>query len=217
MVHLDSLPVVAARIATALDFLIEALDAAVESAFADHERQGYDPADDPALVCGMVRRFVRERAKPMFPDLAEQNGNMSPVHLDLGPYKLKMVHARDGDLPPARTETRRQFYAANDSPPLVLNVFPPDGLVILDANVVEANTLVLVWDAKDSILSQATLYRPSFADFPGEQMNLLTPMVTADDLDIGRSDREAERQATGTDDGDDFTDGGASAESDDEP
>jgi hypothetical protein len=149
-----------------------------------------------------VRRHVREQVRPYFPTMS-QAAPMSPLHLDLGPYHLKVLHAEDGSLPYPKTAARERFYALNELGLFALNVFPPDQLYVLDddAESFMEGSLVLIWDSEGPELTQATLIRPS-RHGAKDSLDLLTPVGVADDLDEIRVEGDADQaRQTGTGDG----------------
>lgn len=182
----EPLQVVAERIHGALGILFGALEAAVAEISVEHERRGYDPDDDKGFFSHAVRRSVRSRVLPVFPELEQESGNMSPVFVTAGPYQLRMVHARDGGVPPASSDARRRYYAANDEPELLLNVFPPDDIVAIDSTLegVNSNCLLAIWDSVGAEVSQFTLVRPH-GNTSHELLALLVSAVEInDDLDM---------------------------------
>ena len=181
---LTPLNVVAERIRPALDLLLDALRDALLDVTTDHETKGYDPADDPSLFNSQVRRAVCERIGPV-KDNTKPTSNMSPVRLPLGPYDLRMVHAEDGTPPTPRTEKRKEYYSFNDQCTFALNVFAPDGLVVIEDGVtqVDENTLLLVWDSAGAHLTHAELHRPSLLH-RGDSLGLLKPVAVEDDIEI---------------------------------
>jgi hypothetical protein len=202
-----SLEAIARRIAPALNLLLEYLSEAVEKTMTDSVRDGYDSTDDKAHFNGNVRRAVRERLKPHFPTMPKR-AVMSPLHLDLGPYQLKVLHAQDGELPRPQTDARRLFYAINTSGLLTFNVYPPDEMISLEEGEDQfaEGALVLIWDSEGTDLTLAALYQPTPND-AGPHIDLLAlaeaEEVTDDFSGIGRRDDEerGEDAATGTEGG----------------
>ena len=203
MTEHDSIDLIAERITPALTLVLNALVEALPTAIAACEALDYVPSEDRSLLNNLVRRDVRERLKPMFEGLAHGNANMSPVHLPLGPYQARLVHAREGGVPPAASQARIDYYAANDQPSLALNVFPPDSVVVIEEEVEAVNeyTLLLLWDSEGDQLTQFTLARP-FASQRHELLHLLVIEEAAEDLhDIERKRDEGDER-TGTENGD---------------
>lgn len=205
--HDKSLPEVAAELERALDLLLTYLSEAIVEAHAADQDSGYAPGSDTATTNANVRRYVRQKMaahltlNPVAP--------MSPLHLPLGPYVLKVLHADQGGLPRPRTEAREAFYRQNDHAQMALNVSLPDSLADIDPapEQIEEGALALVWDASyEGELILADLYRMSLTDWPGEVLHLLaeTVEIAEEDLRIATPESETGDQgqaATGTDDG----------------
>lgn len=188
----EPLESVAAQIEGALDLLVDALRSSVAEVHDDLVGRGLDPAEDASHFSASVRRYTLEVMKPSFPDLIKRNNNMSPIHLILGPHELRMLHARDGELPRPQTEARRAYYEQNDQGILELNVYPPDQMVAIpeDETAVEEATLVLLWDSEGPELTILDLYRPSMTSWPGERLRLFTAPEAEEDLDEIADKRE---------------------------
>lgn len=199
----ESLDIISGRITPALTLVVDALSDALPTVIATLDNLDWKPDDDPALLNNMVRHDVRERLKPVFEELSKTNANMSPVHLHLGPYQVRLVHAREGAVPPPGSQARSDYYASNDHPSLVLNVFPPDAIVVLepDQESFSEYALLLLWDSDRERLTQFTLCRP-FGEQRHELLHLLVVEEAERDLDeIERKD-EGREQRTGTENGD---------------
>jgi hypothetical protein len=175
---------IALEIGGVVDQLITSLREALIEADNFHRDNDYDPGDDPALVSGLVRRYVRERAIAALPGVVDPASNMSPILLHLGPYRLRVLHVHDGGLPPAQSHARAAYYAFNEQGVLALNVWSGDLDEDLDPSetVVEEYNLVLLWDSKGTMLTDATLVRP-WGKNPSEFLDLLTVEVPEEDLD----------------------------------
>jgi hypothetical protein len=198
----DPLDVVARRIRGALDILLEALDTAVAEAAAELSRKKLDPEDDSATYCANVRFYLRNQIRSIFTNL-DKRESMSPVHLLLGPYTVLLGHSRNGDVPRAQSSLRKLLYGRNDVGIMAMNMFDDDVLVEIEPDVdfVTENTLVLVWDAKGGVLTQADLCRPYLYSKP-QSINLLRAVEPESDLDeISRksSGEEAEGVVGGED------------------
>jgi len=183
---------VAREISGVLDLLIASLREALVEADNFHSDNGYDPTDDPSLVSSLVRRYVRALATTAMPGVVDPSSNMSPIFLHLGPYRLRVLHVHDGGLPPAQSQAREEYYAFNEEGILALNLWPKDEVVDLDVDqsVVSEFNLVLLWDAKGAVLTDATLVRP-WVSTPSEFLDLLAIEVAEDDLDeiVKRNDQ----------------------------
>lgn len=191
----DSLEVVTGRIKSALDILLEALTLAVAEAAADLSSKGIDPSTDAGTYCGIVRLYLRDQIRSIFPHL-DKRENMSPVRLVLGPYTLLVGHSRNGDVPPAKTNARKLLYGTNDVGIMVMNMFD-DVFVEIEEDVeaVTENTLVLVWNSHEGVLTQAELHRPYMSE-NSEFIDLLGIAVVESDLDeITRKEEAEEVQA----------------------
>lgn len=177
----------------------------VMSSASDDEHQ-YPRGSDTATSNANVRRYVRSRMSNHLP--LRPRAPMSPLHFELGPYTLKVLHAEQGTLPRPRTDKRRMFYAANDHGMFSLNIFAQSNDVVnvdSDEKQLEEGCLVLVWDSADGrTLTQAELFRVSLAEWPGDRINLLAATVVTleGDLDEIRKSTDADEgrefKATGT-------------------
>lgn len=192
----------------ALSLVLNALADSLPVAVGALEELHYTPGDDAALLNNLIRREVRERLKPMFESLATGDMNMSPIHFEVGPYEVRLIHARDGGVPPAGSEARKEYYATNDAPTLVLNVFPPDGIIAMENDVVAINeyALLVLWDSEGDRLTQFSLCRP-FTAQTHEMLHLLAiSTVDSDTRDLEQIERregvDDREDRTGTDDGD---------------
>lgn len=190
---------IALEIGGVLDLLITSLREALIAADSFHSDNDYDPGDDPALASSLVRRYVRQRATVTLPGVVDPASNMSPILLHLGPFRLRVLHVREGGLPPAQSHARAEYYAFNELGIQALNVWADALDEDLDPTevVVAEYNLVLLWDSKSTLLTDATLVRP-WGKNPPEFLNLLTVEVPEEDLDeitkrkdLGGSDRKA--------------------------
>jgi len=209
--HEEDLETIASRILQPLDYALTYLAEGIEKECGRCAADGIDPAADPCTFAANVRRYVLHAMRAHLP--LPVRAPMSPLHLDLGPYQLKILHADDGDAPSPRTDARREFYRLNELGVMSMNVYPATGssLVVISEDVTEVldSSLVLVWDYSGAELTQADLYRPPVTGFPGPSFDLLaaTETVTEDDFSGVRREGTA-TAATGTDGG--VSDGGGS-------
>jgi len=184
VINEDDLVAIANRIWRPLDLLLDFLADALR---VEHDRciaDGLDPEEDPSTFAGTVRRNVYDKVKPHLPP---QPGRapMSPLYLDLGPYQLRVLHAENGTVPRPRTAARRQYYRRNELGILSMNLLDHPLVEIEDGiSEVEDGSLVLVWDNDGAELTQADLYRPPLADFPGRHLDLLTNTVVEVEADF---------------------------------
>lgn len=204
MINEDDLVAIANRIWRPLDLLLEYLADALRAEYDKCIADGLDPEEDPCTFAGTIRRNVYDKIKPHLPS---QPGRapMSPLYLDLGPYQLRVLHAENGTVPRPRTTARRRYYGRNELGILSMNLMDHP-LVEIEEGIseIEDGSLVLIWDNDGAELTQADLYRPPLAGFPGKHLNLLTNTVVeveADfDVRIEDTGTDLRRAATGTDD-----------------
>jgi hypothetical protein len=195
---------IAGRIMPALQLLLSYLEEGIASTEARFRDDGHEPDDDSATFNADVRLHVRTKMRKHLPMPAK--AAMSPVHLPLGPYHVKMLHADDGSLPRPRTESRRLFYAVNDYGIMSLNVTPPDELVEIedDTTEVQDGSLVLVWDSSGADLVQADLYLTSLSPWPGQKLDLLATTAVESEEDItdirATEQPDEEAEAVGSED-----------------
>ncbi len=187
---------IARRLMPALQLLLDYLQEGIAATDARFREDGHEADDDSATFNANVRLHVRTGMRKHLP-LAPKAA-MSPVHLPLGPYQVKMLHAADGSLPRPRTEARRSFYAVNDYGIMSLNVTPPDALVEIEQDTMEIQdgNLVLVWESSGADLTKADLYLASLANWPGEKLDLLAETAVEQEEDITEIQR-AEQPAAG--------------------
>ena len=197
----DDLETVAGRVWPALELLIDFLAEGIEQEYARCEEEGIDPLSDAATFAATVRRFVFNAMRPHLP--LPSKAPMSPLHIDLGPYQLKVLRAAQGTVPYPRTDARRAFYQINELGILAMNM-PVGPLVEIDEEIdsVEEGSLVLIWYNIGPVLAQAELYRPTLTGFPGPSLDLLatTEVVEDDDFPDVRRDDEGDA-AEGEDEG----------------
>ena len=228
MINEDDLAAIANRIWRPLDLLLEYLADGLREEYESCLAKGVDPAEDACVFAGTVRRNVYGKMKPHLPPQSSR-APMSPLHFDLGPYQLKVLHAEEGTVPRPRTAARRAFYRKNELCIMSMNIVLDHPLVQIEEEIseVEDGSLVLIWDNDGPELIQAHLYRPPLAGFPGRHLDLLTNTVVEveqDFEDVRRDDSDTGtgRAATGTDnagadDLDTGNDDGAPGGPDDEP
>ena len=148
MHHEEDLETIAGRILQPLDYALRYLGEGIEKECGRCAADGIDPAADPCTFAANVRRYVLHTMRAHLPLPAR--APMSPLHLDLGPYQLKILHADDGVAPSPRTDARREFYRLNELGVLSMNVFPSTGSGLVgiseDVTSVLDASLVLVWD-----------------------------------------------------------------------
>lgn len=227
MIKEDDLVAIANRIWRPLDLLLGYLADGLQEEYEACIAKGIDPAEDACTFAGTVRRSVYDKMRPHLPPQSAR-APMSPLHFDLGPYQLKVLHAEEGTVPRPRTVTRRRFYRRNELGIMSMNLLLDHPLVVIEEEVkeIEDGSLVLVWDNDGPELILADLYRPPLADFPGRSLDLLhaTAVVVEPDFpDVRRDDTGTgdSRAATGTDDAGagegDTGAGGDSAGPDDRP
>ena len=206
MINEDDLAAIADRIWRPLDLLLDFLADALRTEYDKCIADGLDPEEDPCTFAGTIRRNVYDKIKPHLPPL-HGRAPMSPLYLDLGPYQLRVLHAENGTVPRPRTAARRLYYRRNELGILSMNLLDHP-LVEIEEGISEVTdgSLVLVWDNEGAELTQADLYRPPLADFPGRHLDLLTNTVVEVEADFdvrledtGTDDAAA---ATGTDDAD---------------
>jgi hypothetical protein len=199
--HEADLETIAGRIIQALDYVIEYLSEGIAKECARCAEDGIDPASDSATFAANVRRHVVNQMRKHLPLPAR--AAMSPLHLDLGPYRLKILHADEGGVPHPRTKARKDFYRLNGLGITSMNVIPVGSLVEISEDVTEIldGSLVLIWDYYGTDLTQAEMYRPLLAGFPGPSLDLLTATetITEDDILSVRKDERAPLTGTGTD------------------
>jgi hypothetical protein len=223
----DDLVAIANRIWPPLDLLLGYLADGLREEYEDCIAKGIDPAEDACTFAGTVRRNVYDKMRPHLPPPLAR-APMSPLHFDLGPYQLKVLHAEEGTVPRPRTARRRRYYRRNELGIMSMNLLLDHPLVVIEEEVeeIEDGSLVLVWDNDGPELTLADLYRPPLADFPGRSLDLLhaTAVVVEPDFPgVRRDDTGAGdgRAATGTDDAGadegDTGSGGDSAGPDDRP
>jgi hypothetical protein len=199
----DDLETIAARLLRPLDLLLGFLTEAIKKEHDDCEAEGIDPLADVTTFDANVRRWVYGCMRPYLP--LPSRAPMSPLYIDLGPYKLRVLHASQGGVPRPKTKARREYYRCNELGIMSMNVLPPGHLVEIDAEIteIEEGFLILIWSSDGPDLVQADLYRPPLHGFPGKALDLLaaTVVVTEEDFpDVRRDDTGGESSAaTGTD------------------
>ncbi|MFA5774847.1 MAG: hypothetical protein WC864_05670 [Ilumatobacteraceae bacterium] len=179
-----------------LNLVYERLSEAVVLTSAHHVANGLVESADPAFMCAFVRRTLRQSLTVDYPMLAEKNGNMSAIHLDLNHEQFKVLHAREGDVPPAESDARLQYYGINDAPQGVLDYTDAscDGFV--------KTAFVIVWDAQDGKVTKFSLCRPHGDGRVAEQVDFLAlrnQVEPEDDINIEKIevDRRGEKKAVG--------------------
>lgn len=206
MINEDDLLAIANRIWRLLDLLLEHLADGLREEYENCLAKDVDPEEDACTFAGTVRRNVYSKMKPHLPPQSSR-APMSPLHFDLGPYQLKVLHAEEGTVPRPRTLARRAFYRRNELGIMSMNVVLDHPLMQIEEEISEVKdgSLVLVWDNDGPELIQAHLYRPPLVGFPGKHLDLLTGTVVEvePDFQVDRRDEShngTRGVATGTDD-----------------
>jgi hypothetical protein len=201
----DDLATIANRIWRPLDLVLGYLGDSLRDEYDRCAIKGIDPEEDPCTFAANVRKDVYDEMKPHLPQRPSR-APMSPLHLDLGPYQLKVLHADNGTVPRARTKARKAFYRRNELGIVSMNLVLDHPLIELaeEITLVEDGSLVLVWDNLGPDLTRADLYRPPLTNFPGKHLDLLTNTVIEVEPDIDvrldNADSWNTQAATGTDD-----------------
>ena len=147
MTQEDDLATIANRIWRPLDLLLGYLADALRDEYDRCAAKEIDPEEDPCTFAANVRKDVYDKMKPHLPQRPGR-APMSPLHLDLGPYQLKVLHAEDGSVPRPRTNARKAFYRRNELGIMSMNVLFDHPLIELAEEIteIEDGSLVLVWD-----------------------------------------------------------------------